>query len=129
MGKDPFRSIPLSRSLLQERERGKKEKEKDTKSNDAAYLFRRDHYSEGEASLPSPARGAAFPAAELMRWGMRFAGRPLRVREPFEERLFRFVFLNSAAGPGGTLNRSCLDLYILGGGSGDGSLFRFLPPS
>jgi hypothetical protein len=37
MGKDPFRGIPLSRSLLQERERGKKEK--DTKSNDAAYLF------------------------------------------------------------------------------------------
>ena len=36
-GKDPFRGIPLSRSLLQERERGKKEK--DTKSNDAAYLF------------------------------------------------------------------------------------------
>jgi hypothetical protein len=37
MGEDPFRGIPLSRSLLQERERGKKEK--DTKSNDAAYLF------------------------------------------------------------------------------------------
>jgi hypothetical protein len=127
MGKDPFRGIPLSRSLLQERERGKKEK--DTKSNDVAYLFRRDHYGEGEASLPSPARGAAFPAAELMRRGVRFAGRPLRVRELFEERLFRFVFLNSAAGPGGTLNRSRLDLYILGGGSGDGSLLRFLPPS
>jgi hypothetical protein len=127
MGKDPFRGIPLSRSLLQERERGKKEK--DTKSNDVAYLFRRDHYGEGEASLPSPARGAAFPAAELMRRGVRFAGRPLRVRELFEERLFRFVFLNSATGPGGTLNRSRLDLYILGGGSGDGSLLRFLPPS
>jgi hypothetical protein len=112
---------------LQERERGKKEK--DTKSNDAAYLFRRDHYGEGEASLASPARGAAFPAVELMRRGVRFAGRPLRVREPFEERLFLFVFLNPAAGPGGTLNRSCLDLYILGGGSGDGSLLHFLPPS
>ena len=36
-GKDPFRGIPLSRSLLQERERGKKEK--DTKSKDMAYLF------------------------------------------------------------------------------------------
>jgi hypothetical protein len=104
-------------------------KEKDTKSNDAAYLFRRDHYGEGEASLPSPARGAAFPATELMRRGVRFAGRPLRVRELFEEWLFRFVFLNSAAGPGGTLNWSRLDLYILGGGSGDGSLLRFLPPS
>jgi hypothetical protein len=126
-GKDPFRGIPLSRSLLQERERGKKEK--DTKSNDAAYLFRRDHYGEGEASLASPARGAAFPAVELMRRGVRFAGRPLRVHEPFQEWLFRFVFLNPAAGPGGTLNRSRLDLYILGGGSGDGSLLRFLPPS
>jgi hypothetical protein len=66
---------------------------------------------------------------ELMRRGVRFAGRPLRVREPFEERLFRFVFLNSASSPGGTLNRSHLDLYILGGGSGDGSLLRFPPPS
>jgi hypothetical protein len=44
------------------------------------------HYLEGEASLASPARGAAFPTAELMRRGERFAGRPLRVREPFEER-------------------------------------------
>jgi hypothetical protein len=60
---------------------------------------------------------------------MRFAGRPLCVRKPFEERLFRFEFLNSAAGLGGTLNGSRLGLYILGGGSGDGSLLRFLPPS
>jgi hypothetical protein len=127
MGKDPFRDIPLSRSLLQERERGKKEK--DTKSNDAAYLFCRGHYGEGEASFASPARGAACPAAELMLRGEWFAGRPLRVREPFGERLFRFVFLNPASGPGGTLNRSRLGLYILGRGSGDGSLLRFLPPS
>jgi hypothetical protein len=35
--KDPFRGIPLSRSLLQEIE--EEEKEKDTKSNDVAYLF------------------------------------------------------------------------------------------
>jgi hypothetical protein len=35
-----------------------------------------------------------------MRWGERFAGRPLRVRELFEERPFRFEFLNPAAGPG-----------------------------
>ena len=84
MGKDPFRGIPLSRSLLQERERGKKEK--DTKSNDAAYLFWRGYYGEGEASPASPAIGAACPAAELMRRGEWFAGRPLRVREPFEER-------------------------------------------
>jgi hypothetical protein len=35
--------------------REKEEKEKDTKSNDIAYLFRRGHYGEGEASLASPA--------------------------------------------------------------------------
>jgi hypothetical protein len=65
----------------------KREKEeKDSKSNDAAYLFWRGHYGEGETSLASLARGAAFPAAELMRRGVRFAGRPLCVREPFEER-------------------------------------------
>jgi hypothetical protein len=37
------------------REKEEKEKEKDTKSNDVAYLFRRGHYGEGEASLASPA--------------------------------------------------------------------------
>jgi hypothetical protein len=46
--------------------REKEEKEKDTKSIDVAYLFGRGHYGEGEASLASPARGAACPAAELM---------------------------------------------------------------
>jgi hypothetical protein len=55
------------------------------KSN-VAYLFLRGHYGEGEASLASPARGTACPAAELMRRGEWFARRPLRVREPFEER-------------------------------------------
>jgi hypothetical protein len=64
-----------------------------------------------------------------MRRGERFAGRPLRVREPFEERPFRFEFLKSAAGPGETLNGSHLGLYILRGGSGDGSLLHFSPPS
>jgi hypothetical protein len=54
--------------------------------NNMAYLFRRGHYGEGEASPASPARGAACPAAELMRRGEWFAGRPLRVRGPFEER-------------------------------------------
>jgi hypothetical protein len=93
-----------------------------------AYLFLRGYYGEGEASLASPAKGAAFPAAELMRRGVRFAGRPLRVREPFEERPFRFGFLNPAAGPDETLNGSRPGLYILGGGSGDGSLPRFSPP-
>jgi hypothetical protein len=56
------------------------------KSNDAAYLYWRGHYGEGEASPASPARGAACPAAELMRRGEWLAGRPLRVRETFEER-------------------------------------------
>jgi hypothetical protein len=63
-----------------------------------------------------------------MRRGEWFAGRPLHVREPFEERLFRFGFLNPAAGPGETLNGSHLGLYIFGGGSGDGSLLRSSPP-
>jgi hypothetical protein len=57
------------------------------KSNDAAYLFWRGYYGEGEASLASPARSAARPAAELMRRGELLAGRPLLVREPFEERI------------------------------------------
>jgi hypothetical protein len=56
-----------------------------------------------------------------------FAGRPLRTREPFEERPFRFGFLNPTVGPGETLNGSRLGLYISGGGSGDGSLLRFSP--
>ena len=34
----------------------------------------------------SPAKGVACPAEELMRRDGRFAGRPLRVRESFEER-------------------------------------------
>jgi hypothetical protein len=51
------------------------------------------------------------------------------MREPIEEQPFRFEFLNPATGPGETLNGSRLGLYILGGGSGDGSLLRFSPPS
>jgi hypothetical protein len=76
---------------LQERER-KRKKEKDTKSNDAAYLFWHGYYGEGEASPASPARGAACPAAELMRRGEWLAGWPLRVREPFEERITSALF-------------------------------------
>jgi hypothetical protein len=64
-----------------------------------------------------------------MRRGEWFAGWPLRVRKPFEERPFRFEFLKSTADPGKTLNGSCLGLYILRGGSGNGSLLRFSPPS
>jgi hypothetical protein len=85
MGKDPFRGIPLSRSLLQERERGKNEK--DTKSNDAAYLFWCGCFGEGKTSPAFPAGSAACPAAELMRRGEWLAGRLLRVREPFEGRI------------------------------------------
>jgi hypothetical protein len=80
-GVSPFPSPCCKR----ERERGKKEK--DTKSNDAAYLFWRGYYGEGEASPASPARSAACLAAELMRRGEWLAGRPLPVREPFEERI------------------------------------------
>ena len=121
-GKDPFRGIPLSRSLLQERERGKKEK--DTKSNDEAYLFWRGYYGEGEASSASPARGAACPAAELMRRGKWLAGRPLRVHEPFRGtavplRAFRILRPVQAA----CWKRFRPGLHILERGSGDGSSF------
>jgi hypothetical protein len=64
-----------------------------------------------------------------MRRGEWFVGQPLRLREPFEKLSFRFEFLNPAAGSGDALNGSRLGLYILGGGSGDGSLLCFLPPS
>ena len=84
--KDPFRGIPLSRSLLQEIEKEEK-KEKDTKSNVVAYLFWRGYYGEGEASSASPAGSAACPAAVLLRRGEWLAGRSSRVREPFKERI------------------------------------------
>jgi hypothetical protein len=79
-GVSPF-PVPVAR----DRERGKKEK--DTKSNNVAYLFWRGFYGEGEASPASPARSVVYPSAELMRWGELLAGRPLRMREPFEERI------------------------------------------
>ena len=53
----------------------------------SAYLFWRGYYGEGEASPAFPAGSAACPAAELMRRGEWSVGRPLRVREPFEERV------------------------------------------
>jgi hypothetical protein len=53
---------------LQEIEK-KEKKEKDSKSNDVAYLFWRGYYGEGEASPAALARNAACPAAELMRRG------------------------------------------------------------
>jgi hypothetical protein len=60
--KDPFRGIPFPGPCCK-----REKEEKDTKSNDAAYLFERGHYGEGEASPASLAKGAACPAAELMR--------------------------------------------------------------
>jgi hypothetical protein len=54
--------------------------------NDVAHLFCRGHYGGGEASPASPAKGVACPTAELMRRDEWFAGQPLCVREPFEER-------------------------------------------
>jgi hypothetical protein len=81
--KDPFRSIPFPGPCGK---REKEEVEKDMKSSDVAHLFRRGRYGIGEASPASPAKGAACPAVELMRWDEWFAGQPLRVREPFEER-------------------------------------------
>jgi hypothetical protein len=58
-----------------------------------------------------------------------FAGRPLCVREPFEERLSRFEFLNLATGSGEVLNGSRLGLYIFGRGTDDGSLLCCSPPT
>jgi hypothetical protein len=58
---------PFPVPVAGDRERGKKEK--DSKSNDVAYLFWRGCYGEGEASPAAPARSAACPAAELMRRG------------------------------------------------------------
>ncbi len=43
-------------------------------------------------SPASPTSGVACPAKELMRRDERFAGRLLRVREPFEEQKDRFTF-------------------------------------
>ena len=85
----PFKVSPFPGPCCK---REKEEQEKDRKSNDVAYLFGRGHYGKGEASPASPAKGAAYPAAELMRWDEWFAGRPLHVCEPFEERMFRFEF-------------------------------------
>jgi hypothetical protein len=64
--------------------------EKDTESNDVAHLFRRGHHGGGEALPALPTKGAACSAVELMRQDEWFAGQPLCVREPFEERASRF---------------------------------------
>jgi hypothetical protein len=95
--------------------------------NDVAHLFRRGHYGGGEASPALPAKGVACPATELMRQDEWFAGQPLCMREPFEERASRLRVLGFVAGSGGALNGSCPGLYIFGGGSGGGSLLCCLP--
>ena len=80
-----------------------------------AYLFWRGYYGEGEASPASPARSAACPAAELMRRGEWLAGRPLRVREPFEERLFRFAFFESRVRSGRNAGNGLALVFIYPG--------------
>ena len=113
-GKDPFRGIPLSRPLLQEIE--KEEKGKGYKIERRGVPFWRGYYGEGEASPAFPARSAACPAAELMRWGELLAGRPLRVREPFEERMFRFAFFESRVRSGRSAGNGLALVFIYSGG-------------
>ena len=81
-----------------------------------AYLFWRSYCGEGEASPASPARSAACPAAELMRRGELLAERPLRVREPFEERLFRFAFFESRVWSGRNARNGLALVFIYSGG-------------
>jgi hypothetical protein len=55
-----------------------------------------------------------------MRRGERLAGRPFRVREPFEERLFRFAFFESrvrSERSGALKNGSALAFIYSRGGS------------
>jgi hypothetical protein len=104
-GVSPF-PVPVAR----DRERGKKGK--DTKSNDAAYLFWRGYCGEGEASPASPAGSAACPAAELTRRGEWLAGQPLPVREPFEERLFRFAYFESRIRSGRNVGNGLALVFI-----------------
>jgi hypothetical protein len=61
-----------------------------------------------------------------MRRDRRFAGRPLRVRESFEERAFHLRVLNFVASSGEVLNGSRPGLYIPGRGAGGGSLLCHL---
>jgi hypothetical protein len=122
-GRIPFGVSPFLVPVARER---KGEEEKDTKLNDVAHLFRRGHCGGSEASPASPVKGVACPAAELMRRDEWFAGQPLCMREPFEERAFRLRVLNSATGSGEVLNGSCPGLYIFGRGTGGGFFFTLL---
>jgi hypothetical protein len=58
-----------------------------------------------------------------------FAGQPLCVHEPFEERAFRLRVLNFATGSGEVLNGSRLCLSIFGRGTSDGSLLCCSSPA
>jgi hypothetical protein len=78
-------------------------------------------------SPASPAKGAACPAAELMRRDECFAGQPLC--EPFEKQSFRLRVLDFAAGSGGVLNGSRPGLYIFERGTGGGSLLCCSSPA
>jgi hypothetical protein len=80
-----------------------------------AYLFWRGYYGEGEASFASPARSVACPAAELMRRGEWLAGRPLRVHEPFEGRLFRFALFESRVRSGRSAGNGFTLVFIYSG--------------
>jgi hypothetical protein len=80
-------------------------------------FFGRGNYGEGEASPASPARGAACPAAELMRRGEWLAGRPLRVREAFEGRLFRFTLFEFRVRSGRSAGNGLALVFIYPGES------------
>jgi hypothetical protein len=72
--------------------------------NDVAHLFLRGHHGGGETLPASPAKGAACPAAKLMRWDRWFAGQPLCML--FEEWAFRLCTVGegSPAAPGGDVS-------------------------
>jgi hypothetical protein len=80
-----------------------------------AYIFWRGHFGEGKASSASPARSVACPAAELMRRGEWLAGQPLRVREPFEGRLFRFALFESRVRSGRSAGNGFALVFIYSG--------------
>jgi hypothetical protein len=64
-------------------------------------------------SPASPAKGVAYPAAELMRQDEWFSGQPLCVREPFEERAFCLRVFEFRSGFGRSVERvSPGPLYI-----------------
>jgi hypothetical protein len=92
--------------------------------NGVAHLFLLGHHGGGETTPASPAKGVACPAEELMRRDGRFARRPLRVLESFEERNTGVspLSLNFAASSGEVLNGSRLGLYKPKRGTDDGSL-------